>query len=492
MMLRDRNSQHARRVAIIVDSPHRDLPGAVLLAMRLCQQGALCYLVPFNFREPDLWALAPDFVLLPYLRSKIESLAAHLENAGIKVGVLDTEGGVMPDLQELGQLMTKNHAVRRGLACYCSWGTQVGNYLVKDNWFDESQVVATGTPRMDFYSDPWRQAILRRTPHLERFNKNLILFNGSFTVVNPAFATPEEEARAKVRLEGFDPESVRLWQAAQDRSLKMLAGLANQVATRFPEATVVYRPHPFERVETYHELLDDLENLHLIKDGSIYGWILRAKAVVQRGSSTAIEAGLAGVPALSPSWLAMHFPLLTVEAVSVQCENSGELFGKLRDILSGAFVYPQEFRHRLDQVTHDWFGAADGNSHQRVAQAISKALPPNHNEIDRKECLDLLYGLKNPAKSRRYRIADRIRRVFGLPVQWSFSRWRVVTESTWDGSEKFFDEIQVRELADAIYLSSHSLNGSQWRPVQVSPSMERRDYVAPYYGRSVTIALVSD
>ena len=476
------------RVAIIVDSPYRDLPGMVLLAMHLCRQGLQCFLVPFNLREPELGAIAPDFVLLTNLRRKIERLAGQLKESGVQVGVLDTEGGVMPSVEHLGHLMTKNREVRHDLACYFTWGTRVASYLAEGEWFDDAQIVATGTPRLDCYADPWRQAMLNATPDLDQYGKNLILFNGCFTVGNPAFATPQQEARAKVEMEGFDPDSVRSWQGAEQESLRLLAELANKVAARFPEATVVYRPHPFERLETYHGLLHDLDNLHLIKEGSIYGWILRAKAVIQRGSSTAIEAGIAGVPALSASWLPIHFDFVAIDAVSIPCQDTAVMFDTVEEILADRFVYPEEVKSGIERVTREWYFAADGKSHERVAETILRCLATGHDATDARECLDLAYGLKRDSLSRRYKIGARARRYLRLPVVGALSAWPTLNVDGWKSSDKYFSEAHVRRLTDAIHLSSQSDNGKQIGPVSVAMARDNGDYIAPYDGLSVAIS----
>ena len=72
------------------------------------------------------------------------------------------------------------------------------------------------------------------------------------------------------------PERVRQWQAKEKAGLQQLAALAVDLAHRFPQATVVYRPHPFERMATYDTLLPPLENLHCVRTGSIDAWLLKA------------------------------------------------------------------------------------------------------------------------------------------------------------------------------------------------------------------------
>ena len=80
------------------------------------------------------------------------------------------------------------------------------------------------------------------------------------------------------------------FQEIERQAMHDMAAAANHIAQQFPQATVVYRPHPFERVETYESLLEKRDNLHLLKIGTVEGWILRAAVIVHRNSTTAIEA----------------------------------------------------------------------------------------------------------------------------------------------------------------------------------------------------------
>src|SRR4029079_18466978 len=75
------------RVALVVDHPKRDLAGLGLTAVDLCARGAEVQLVPLNLQEPELWALAPDLVLLNYARPGNDELARCLLEAGIRLGV---------------------------------------------------------------------------------------------------------------------------------------------------------------------------------------------------------------------------------------------------------------------------------------------------------------------------------------------------------------------------------------------------------------------
>src|SRR3972149_5168162 len=108
------------RIAIVVDNPFRALPGLVLLAARLCQHGATCYLVPMNLRQVEIWSLAPDFVLLNYLRKTNEGFARQLIEAGLQVGVLDTEGGIV-NLDDYEQSLPSDRSVCEKVSVVFAW-----------------------------------------------------------------------------------------------------------------------------------------------------------------------------------------------------------------------------------------------------------------------------------------------------------------------------------------------------------------------------------
>ena len=478
------------RIALIVDNPYRDLPGLVLVAVRLCQQGATCYLVPMNLQWRELAALAPDFVLLNYLRTVNQDLAWQLMNAGIKVGVLDTEGGVLASLDTYAKLMAREQSLRYRVSCFCSWGIKFAEYVIEKGWYRRDQVVVTGSPRFDFYVHPWREAALKLSPYVEVYSRPIVLINANFPLANPCFQTPQEEVQGMVKRFGYDRDYILKWQTIQREAMLGMVTLANSLAACFPYVTFIYRPHPFERLETYRELLEPRENLHLVRMGTVDGWILRASAVIQRSCSTAIEAGMAGVSTLSPTWIPTPVRMEAAEAVSIPCKSQKELEEKLEGILNGQAELPKAVSHVLDRVIEDWFYKVDGKSNERVANAILAHLDKKStSRVRLRKCRDLLYGLGKPGISFKARAIITLRKTLGLPVDWSFRRWREIPPKwRWDRSEKYYDAEQVRRVVDAVIECYKQEGDISFTKIGVLPSQEHGDYHFGYaFGRSVTV-----
>lgn len=451
----------------MVDNPFRDLAGLALVATELATAGAVCHLIPMEGQELELQSLGVDAVVLNYLRPGNERLVQRLVSAGVAVFVLDTEGGVFSSMESYSQLLSRNADLRARLTGWMSWGPTLAQHAVSHGWFSESQVIITGSPRFDFYVEPWRQAALDVAPRST--GDPMILVNGNFPIANPRFQTPEMEAATLVKRFGFDAEEVARWQAAQGDTMHRLAEATNRVARKNPDVFFTYRPHPFERLASYERLLEPLPNLVARKDGGVDGWILQSKAVIQRSCTTAIEAGLAGVPALSPTWIPVFQEVSTAEAVSIACSSDEALDQHLRAAVSDTLSLPRAQSEALSSVTNDWFHRVDGRSHRRVAAALLERTTPGDRRHRARDLAEV---------TTRQRLRASVKGSVP-PALWRLRPGR--REAMWQRSEKSFSLDQVRDLVAAI------CRAAQRRPLDVRPGS--LDQVHSYrFGRSVTVS----
>jgi surface carbohydrate biosynthesis protein len=464
------------KVALVVDNPIRDLPGLVLVARHLAERGATALLVPMNLQQWELFALAPNYVLLNYFRKNNEGLIKRLLNVGMGIGVLDTEGGVMSSFSAYEQTLAVDPEVRAGIATFMSWGPRLAEHALDANWFSPSQVVVTGAPRFDFYHEKWRPAALNSGDVPAALPRPVVLLNGNFPLANPQFSTREDEGRRLVHQFGFPAPDVARWLEAQAQGMTGLTQLANLLAERFPAVTFVYRPHPFENIARYDGLLARRPNLHLIRKGSVDSWILNSVAVIQRSCSTAIEAGVAGRFALSPSWLPTARELPAANTVSVHCATSGELVAALSEILSGSFTRPESVETAIEKVVCDWFHAIDGRSAERVTEQILLHAPTR--TATAAELSRSLYGMDGRLVQR---LAGSVRKTLGLSPDRSFRITRRSSPS-WDGSEKYFDVARVSQLSRAID------SARPGKPINVSSAQPAGAAGRHYRVRSVTVS----
>ena len=484
------------RIALLVQIPYRDLPGLVLTAMYLCHRGATCYLVPWGHAKREIWPLMPDFVLLPQLRRGMHELARQLHRANIKVGVLDNEGAVFPDLEYYKRSIGPDPYVRYNIACFCSWGPKLAEYVIEKSLYQASQVTVTGCPRFDFYAHPWRKAALEASPYVSTIHKYMVLINGNFPLANHIIYTPEELVEIYSRDKVCSESEVLYRQQVTREGMLRMVELTNHLAARFAHVDFVYRPHPVERLEPYLNLLDSTNNLHLTKEGTVDGWIIRASAVIQRSCSTAIDACLAGVPALSPVWIPKRPIIEVAENVSIPCKTEEELINQIDAALEGRLTIPNAIRIASERIISDWFHNTDGKAHERVGDCIIDSLQKNGEQVKQDLCRDRAYGLPGPDAPLKNRIIKSFKMKVGIPVNWSIrhfgygmnqgERWNR-TESSFF-SHSYFDAEKVKSIADRIAASQQAKQEDKLPIVDVHSAQEHGDYHFDYQqGRSVVV-----
>lgn len=471
-------AQPRARVALVVDHPLRDLPGLALVARRLCGEGCEVLLVPANIVERELWPAAPDFVLLNYLRRvpHLERMYRALQDAGVAVGVLDTEGGVVESPEAFARDLATSRSIRRRVACYCTWGPLLADHLRRGGVFDDSQLFVTGCPRTDYYAAPWRQAVaLRDAPPLAHHDR-LILINTNFSLVNPEMISREQQLDLMTAKLGHPRARVVAWQNGEAEGMRGMAAIAGRLAERFPSAAVVLRPHPFERLQTYRELLPERPNLHCLREGAIEPWLLGARAVIQRSCSTSIEAAMVGAPAISPNWLPTAFERPAANATSIPCASPEELFQAVDRALTGGHTLPLAVARRSEQVIRDWYRVIDGAAHRRVAEAILASLPTTPRRRRERSCRWGAYtaGRRFPNKrwfrGARHRLIGRPPAIDGRATGGPDPPSNV---ASWDASLKRFDRSDVQQLlnaadhaAGAADRTAEVARGALWAPHQ--------------------------
>jgi surface carbohydrate biosynthesis protein len=385
------------RICLVVDNPLRDLDGLVLVARQLALMGAETYLVPMYDQVFDVPLIAPDLVLLNYLRPNNYQVAAAHMRAGVRVGVLDTEGAGGKDAREFAKLVLPGMR-RVDPDLYCVWGPDqmaaVKDALGQTTLNDHGVLQLTGCPRYDYCAQPWRNAL----PPVEVAGR-FVLINTNFPVVNPRFsAGPDAELKAMLAT-GFTEEFARRYIADAKVAKSQLCALLDNVVARFPQTQFVLRPHPFESADGY-AMLAKRGNFAVIQRGTSLEWLNAASALIHMNCSTALEAAMLGVPALSPEWL--NAPALRLEgpqSLSRCARDADELVQAIAEALDNTANARTSVSHpSITGVYH----LIDGMAAQRVADALFDTLqrPRKHHAAA-------------PRRSLRARATSALRNVLG-------------------------------------------------------------------------------
>jgi len=481
------SSQSSGTVALIVDSPGRDLTGVTLLAAELARRGITVQMVPMNLREREISALDPDLVVLNYVRKSNQDLIGRLQSTGFDVCLLDTEGGIGiigtygNIYDHYGNVLATDKGVRDRVAFVCAWGSKVAEAMISKKWYRSDQVVVTGSPRFDWYHESLKPIILDAVPSSSA--NPMILVIGSFPAANPLFRSVEDEMAQRERNTGYDRRDVDELRQRDIVAMEATIELMGRLARRYTTANFVFRPHPFESTETYVDRFAELDNVEVFGAGTAETWILRASAVIVPNDCTiGVESAMAKIPSLVTDWIV---PENRVEAV-VRSGNSfsseDELVAYVGQILNG--TAPDNDPTRLsdtEDVVADWFHRADGQSHRRVADAICSQLRPGRRADRARRRLHYLRD--EPTVTPAGKAQDRLLSALRLPVRFSLRRMRLEHSMGWDSSAKAFSLEDIQPTIDA--LNGHGFFGDQ--VITARTAEAGRDYDYGYQGRTLVV-----
>ena len=296
-----------KKIVLIVDNPIRDLYGQILLANKLVEKGLRVYLIPMNElyinKGRDLWCIAPDFILLNYLRKNNQEIVRNIIQSKIKFGILDTEGGVLTNLKSYKNIFLDDINILKKVNTYFSWGTNLADYLISENLLTPHQIEITGSPRFDFYSPPLN--IIHSFNKINLFHNNnpVILINCNFPIANPKFQTKEEEKRFLISVLKFPEHQVVNMIKYQEDALSQFIEITKKLSKLYLNLNFILRPHPFENENIYNQNLKNYQNVVVSKNGPVINQIAISKCILHRNCSTAIESQLLNIPSISLKWI---------------------------------------------------------------------------------------------------------------------------------------------------------------------------------------------
>lgn len=386
------------RAVLIVDNPLRDLDGLTLLGWSLAQQGVETYLTPMYEQMFVVDAVKPDVVVTNYIRSNNVDLIRQYRRAGSRIVVVDTEGAVGQTATGLVELMARSGGAELADR-YCVWGNVQFQGFLESGLLEPTRLRATGSPRYDFASPRWREAL--KVPDIA---PGYVLINTNLAAIAPRFSRGSNDERAVLRKVGMAADYIEARIRDEHIARAGLIDLLADLSAEFPQTEFVLRPHPFESGEAYQGLAQ-ASNFHVRQEGTSLEWLNSASVLIHLNCTTAVEAVMLGREPLTPDWL--DTPALHIDGpanVSRAAHSPDEIKSMLRTILKGGSLPAEDALMRArEKVIQDAFLKIDGAACERIVGAILEALQAPVGEVS--------------TPSWRSQAMSNVRRLFG-PRAW--------------------------------------------------------------------------
>lgn len=217
----------------------------------------------------------------------------------------------------------------------------------------DTPIHAVGNPRSDMLRSEIRAYYEKDAEALRRTYGDFILVNTNFNHVN-AFGSdinlfmpvkkPGDKARFGRAARGMSREYARgLWEH-KHAVFSAFKDLIPALEQAFPGHTIVVRPHPTENHQVYRDIAARCRRVQVINEGNVVPWLMATQALVHNGCTTAVEAYVLNVPAISYRASINedydHGFYRLPNGLSHECFDFDELKQTLEKILSGELGIP--------------------------------------------------------------------------------------------------------------------------------------------------------
>lgn len=243
-----------------------------------------------------------------------------------------------------------------------AWGPQNAEIWKNYSAYEGCPIHLTGNARMDLLRPELRPVFAADVDRLrERFGP-FLLINTNFSRLNHYFPGQSRQRRA---LESGPPvHGVDLGRglAAHKASLyEKFLEMVPAVANAFPDCTVIVRPHPSEKRETWCEATRACANVEVVNEGNVVPWLLASEIMIHNGCQTAVEAYLVGAPAIAYQPVTSEdFDLQLPNQLSYRAFSQTSLLEMLRDQLAGRLGQSPAEAAKQEELVDQYIAARSG------------------------------------------------------------------------------------------------------------------------------------
>ena len=260
-----------------------------------------------------------------------------MRRLGHVVTAWDEEGLVYASKQVYHRTKVGREALNEP-RCLFAWGDANAEAWRDYPGFDDGPIRAVGNPRADLLRPELRGYFHEQADALCAEHGEFILVNTNFSRLNHYYAWQSRQRRLLEDGGGAitDEADPRLgWAAHKSALFEHFLEMVPAVAKRFPETTLVVRPHPSENAQAWKDVTVDCPNVRVVHAGNVAAWLQAARVTVHNGCTTAVESFLLDRTALAyqpVTSVAYDHPLpndLSVQAASLDslCDRIDQALG---------------------------------------------------------------------------------------------------------------------------------------------------------------------
>ncbi len=289
-------------LVIPVETKVRELHAKFYMACVAAERGFRVILGGSNWlRHRVAWLPWGAFFLDKSVAPTRAAMFRSYRNLGLRIVAWCEEGLAFIDPDEYLRRKVDREALAQ-TECFFAWGPYQADLIRRHAPESAPRLVEAGNPRVDLLSPALRDVFYAEAARLRGGDPGLILVNTNFSLCNHKEGEGAFLAGLKAAGKIQVPEDERFVHGWVDHKRALFNAFVEMVpalSERFPDQTIVIRPHPSENHDTWKELTKPLPNVKVVHEGNVIPWLMAARAVVHNGCTTGLEGHLLGRPVVA-------------------------------------------------------------------------------------------------------------------------------------------------------------------------------------------------
>ena len=228
---------------------------------------------------------------------------AHYTKLGFKLVAYDEEGLAPFNADEYQKRRVSFDSLKH-LDYFFAWGPWQTEVIAQKAPSEQHKVIPAGHPRVDLTRKELRAFYDDEVKRLHEQYGRFILINTNFSFYNHFKGRDFEVILQEKTKAGkvADEHQHAYYMRVSEHKKSLFYEFADMVVRlhqRFPDVSIILRPHPSEDHEYWRQTLPQHELIHVVHEGSVLPWILAAAVMIHNSCTTGIEGYLLEQPVLS-------------------------------------------------------------------------------------------------------------------------------------------------------------------------------------------------
>lgn len=379
-----------RMLYLPMEIASRELDSRLLLAVLALARGFEVVLGQKWLIERNVDAMPPGIYLSKSLTQRDARTIMRVKELGYLVAAIEEEvPGLVTTPHELRWIAAD--AVRHTDAIFI--GGQTNTDSMKARFpFASDHIHMTMNPRWDLLRPNMRSIHQNEVDTIRRRFGKFLLVNTNLGWTNSEkgpveFMVQDQARQGKLDLsDPIDRHFIENYLAMEGDNHRAVVGIIQQLLEKLPEMSIILRPHPSERIETWLNHFKGAPRLSVVREGPSIPWILASEALVQTNCTTGVEAIALDHPALCV--MDTNSPAVrryVANRVNPVARSVGEAVTMLMDHLAGkpALAYTDAMRAAfVASMSYDRNRMGAEAIMDHLDQALSAHATPPHSAND--------------------------------------------------------------------------------------------------------------